>query len=183
MEKPNLDRTWETFVNLGLIGFTTRLQVYNAMRSKLCPMLSSLKSGKKIKWYCFLLHDRKKLGDPNLYFHIRFEPEDGINDKEAVNKILWDYCDKDKTARFTDVEPKPKEISNIDNSQLKDEEIEEAWKILGEQSEWVMNMVNSHKENMEITEAQIAQFMHFFLNMFGLGCKAILYGEKGNYQF
>lgn len=74
-----------------------------------------------------------------------------------------------------DVEEKPQEISGIEKSLLKNEEIEEAWRILGEQSEWLMSMLNIHKENVGIPIEQITQFMHFYFNMLGLGGHSILY--------
>ena len=183
MDKPNLNRTWETYVRIGLPQTLNRQQIFNAIRSKLYPMLSSLKTNKTLKWYCFLIHGSRRKGDPNVYFHIRFEPKDGINDKEQVNGILPDYCEKDMIARFMDVEESPPRIDGIDKTLLKNEEIEEAWRILGEQSEWLMNMLSIYKENVEIPIGQITQFMHFYLNMLGLGGQAVLYLGQAIFQF
>lgn len=146
-------------------------------------MLSSLKTDKTVKWYCFLIHGSRRKGDPNVYFHIRFEPKEGINDKKQVNEILPDYCEKGMTVRFTDVEGNPQEISGIDRPLLENEEIEEAWRILGEQSEWLMNMLNIYKENVDIPIGQITQFMHFYLNMLGLGGQAKLHLGQAIFQF
>ena len=46
-----------------------------------------------------------------------------------------------------------------------DEEIEEAWRIIGEQSAWVLEMLNIHKNNIEITASQVGQFLHYYFNM------------------
>ena len=66
-------------------------------------------------------------------------------------------------------------IAGINKSLLKNEEIEEAWRIIGEQSEWIINLVNIHKEDIGwVPITQFVQFMHFFMNMMGLGHRAAL---------
>lgn len=99
-----------------------------------------------------------------MYWHIRFEPKEGIDDKERINALLPDFCDKKKTERCKDVEDVT-HIEGIDESLIKNHEIEEAWRILGEQSEWFMNMLEIHKKDVAIPSKQVFQFMHFFLNM------------------
>lgn len=187
MEKPNLNRTWETFIKIpseeNMTYAILLRNVCNTIRFKIYPMISDLKSKNMLKWYCFLLHPSRRKGDTNSYFHIRFEPKEGIDDKERVNAILPNFCEKDITANFMDVEENPKEINGIDNPLLKNEEIEEAWKILGEQSEWFMNMLNIHKENVDITAKQIGQFLHFYFNMSQLlfmcpCCRNIIHGAN-----
>ena len=56
-------------------------------------------------------------------------------------------------------------IAGIDKSLLKNEEIEEAWRMIGKQSEWFLEMLNIHKEDVDIPPQQIAQFLHFYVNM------------------
>ena len=169
MDKPDLNRVWETYIKID-----AEQSLVSVIRSKLYPMLNSLKTNKKITWYCFLIHQSRIQNDQNLYFHIRFEPQDGINDKEQVNQILPDFCEKNITALCKNVED-IQHIFGIDKGILKNEDISEAWRILGEQSEWIMNLVNIHKENIDVPIGQITQFMHFYLNMLGLGGHAVLY--------
>ena len=64
-------------------------------------------------------------------------------------------------------------ISNIDMEILKGEDIREAWKLIGEQSKFIINLICAHKENQEISFKQIVQFMHFFMNPLGLGHKSL----------
>ena len=173
MEKPNLDRMWETYIKLGLSQTITNQLLLNTIRLKLYPMLHSLKEENKIKWYCFLLHGSRQNGDPNFYLHIRIEPKDEIKEREQLIRLLPDYCEKEMTALCKDVE-NITSISGIDKPLLKNEEIEEAWRILGEQSEWLMDMLNIYKDEVIVPISNIAQFMHFFLNMLGLGGQATL---------
>lgn len=53
----------------------------------------------------------------------------------------------------------------VDTSLFKTEEIEEAWRVIGEQSEWLLNTLNIYKENAKITPVQILPFLHYFANM------------------
>ncbi|MDH5690662.1 MAG: hypothetical protein OEY81_04475 [Candidatus Bathyarchaeota archaeon] len=48
---------------------------------------------------------------------------------------------------------------------MKNEEIEEAWRIIGEQSEWLLGMLDIYKEELDIPPQQIKQFFHYYFNM------------------
>lgn len=54
-------------------------------------------------------------------------------------------------------------------------DIAESWKLMGEQSEWVLTVLKGHEENAQIPVNQLVQFMHFFMNMLGLGGQSILF--------
>ena len=56
-------------------------------------------------------------------------------------------------------------ISGIDKFLLKNEDVGEAWRIIGEQSEWFLNLVNIFKEGADIPPEEIIQFLHYFFNM------------------
>lgn len=167
MEKPHLNRIWETYIEIPMnpkmshSGFLH--SAYDILRMKVRPMVLDLIQ-KGTKWYCFLFHQSQVQGDPKLYWHIRFEPKEGIDDKEKVNALLPDYCDKAKTELNEKVES-IRTINGIDESLIKDGKIEEAWRILGEQSEWFLNMLEIHGEGIKIPSKQIGQFLHFFFNM------------------
>lgn len=169
MKKPNLDRMWETYIKIGLPGVSLQ-QIICMIRTKISPMVSHLKSDEIINWYHFLIHPNpKNKDDPNMYFHIRFDVKKDIKSPDDLH--LPDYCEKNLTHK---IHPNRK-IAGINKSLLKNEEIEEAWRIIGKQSEWIMNMLNIHKENVEVPITQIIQFMHYYLNMLGLGNQAILF--------
>jgi len=70
-------------------------------------------------------------------------------------------------------------ITGIDKSLLKEERIEEAWRVIGEQSEWAIDLLNTYKEDVQIPLSQIMQFLHYFFNMMQLGvycpnCKKLI---------
>jgi hypothetical protein len=168
MDKPHLDRIWETYIEIPIdyqtMSYSTILRnIHDTLRLKVRPTLLGLVQN-DTKWYCFLFHKSRVQGDPKFYWHIRFEPKEGIDDKEKVNALLPDYCDNAKTELCEKVE-NVRTISGIDESLIRDSKIEEAWRILGEQSEWFLNMLEIHKEDVAIPSKQVYQFLHFFLNM------------------
>ena len=165
MEKPDLDKMWETWIRLGpLTGLTAKL-IQDAIRDKIYPTVSRLKNEGKIKWYHFLLHPCPR-NPNNGCFHIRFSVREDVKTVEDLN--LLEYCVWTKK-----VDPPLRNISGINKALLKNEEIEEAWRIIGEQSEWIINLINIHKEGSGwIPVDQFVQFMHFFTNMMGLGFRA-----------
>ncbi len=174
MEKPDLDRMWETFIKIGIPQKTSLQQIIHIIRSKVHPMIYGLKQRKAINWYHFLVHDRESgvpttKDDNNLYFHIRVALKKDVKPKD-FRESLPNY-----SVMTRPIEHRLESITGIDKSIIKNEEIEEVWRIIGEQSEWIINMLNIHKENIEMPIPQITQFMHFYLNMLGLGGRALLF--------
>ena len=172
MEKPDMNRMWETFIKIGLRKETSFGRIINMIRFNIYPMIEDLKQKKIINWYHFLIHNRESgvpttEDDNNLYFHIRFTLNKNIEVKEEkdVNGFLPNYCVLTRKRKPRRIE----RISGIDKSLLRNEKIEEAWRIIGEQSEWLLNMLDIHKEDVEIDKypKQIAQFLHYFFNMLG----------------
>jgi len=53
----------------------------------------------------------------------------------------------------------------FDTSLLKHEGIEEIWRIIGEQSAWLLETLDAYKENIEIPPLHIAEFLHYYSNM------------------
>ena len=79
-------------------------------------------------------------------------------------EALPSYCLDPKPIERREVES----INGIMKPLLRNEEIEEAWRIIGEQSEWIIRMVKIHEDG-EIPIKQFIQFMHFYMNVMGLG--------------
>lgn len=170
MEKPNLNRVWHTWIKIGPKTNLTYKTLQDAIRHKIYPTFSGLMGNGTINWYHFLLHPYPK-DDVSAYFHVRFSTTKDI--KKVDDLALPEFCVSPEK-----VDPRNlRNISGIGKNLLKNEEIEEAWKLLGEQSEWIINLINVHKENVEIPIPQITQFMHFHLNMLGLGMQAILFSQ------
>ena len=164
MEKPDLDRMWETWVRIGRKPSLPPKMVQDAIRNRIYPLVSRLMNEGTINWYHFLLHDYPR-DRANWYFHIRFSVMPDIKKVDDLN--LPEYCVPPEK-----IDP-IRNIAGINKALLENEEIEEAWRIIGEQSEWIINLVNIHKEDIGwIPIDQFVQFMHFFMNMMGLAYRA-----------
>ena len=166
MEKPNLNRMWETFIKVPKEEDKTKYYnlLYNDIRFKIQPVISKLIENNLINWYHFLIHNRDSgvpapEGDNDLYFHIRFSFKDHANPEDILN-LLPDYC-----VMTQHIDPPLKSVEGIDNTIIKNEEIEEAWRIIGEQSEWLLRMLAIHKEDANVSIQQVGQFLHYFASM------------------
>ena len=162
MQEPDLDRMWETFIRI-----ESSLDLPSSIRIRVYPTILGLRQKEIIDWYCFLIHNRKSgvpttEDDDSAYLHIRFSLRKDINPKD----VLPDYCVMTRKV-------KPKAVANIsisqtevmDKSKIKDEKIEKAWRIIGEQSEWLLNLLDIYKEDARITPKQVLPFLHYFANM------------------
>jgi len=163
MKQPNFSQVYETFIRIDLASNPIDL-----LRFQIRPLINRLRDEGLINWYCFLIHNRESgvptsADDKNAYFHLRFDL------KKSANPIdfLPDYCVMTRKVDRTRTES----ITGVDKSLLKDIQIEEAWKIIGEQSEWVMNMLSIYDKDIDIPLDQIAQFLHFFFNMVQMAIK------------
>lgn len=170
MQKPNLDRMWQVWIKIGFPQgsyqdwFNKALTV---IRTQVSETVSVLQEKGIIEWYQFLIHE--KAGDAgNLYFHMRLSLKEGVDTRDLLSALPV-YCIEPEKIRREDVQT----ISGIILPLLKNNEIEEAWRIIGEQSELVMHIVNIHKAE-ELPIQQFIQFMHFFMNMTGLGNQSIM---------
>lgn len=122
--------------------------------------ISQLRKTGEITWFYFLYH-RKPNDNVNGYFDIVF-----TTDRGDPTEFLPEYC--------VDIEeiPPRRRIRGIDETIL---DIAEAWRIIGEQTEFIIDLVRAHKENSEIHLEQIKQFMHFFMNALWLGNRSVLF--------
>ena len=166
MQKPDLNQMWETFIRFSVEDVPLGRHV-DIIREKVYPVISRLKDENIIYWYCFLIHDRHSgvptsEDDENPYFHIRFALRRDINPKN----FLPDYCvltRKIEREWVAQISIGKNEV--MDTSLFETEEIEEAWRTIGEQSEWLFNMLNIFKKNVTIPLRYVGQFLHYYANM------------------
>jgi len=165
LEKPDLNKMWRTWVEIGPKNQLTLKTFQDTIRHKMYPISQLQKTG-EITWYYFLYHN--KPDDPaNEYFDTVFTTDRG-DPKEFLPK----YCvDTEKI-------PPIKKILGIDETILEGKDIAEAWRIIGEQSDFIIDLVRAHTENSEIHLRQITQFMHFFMNPLWLGNRSALFFPK-----
>lgn len=165
MQKPDLSNMWEFFIKIPTL--TDRSLLYDTIRLRVRPILLQLRDKGIIEWFSFLVHDRESgvpttEDDRNIYFHVRVSLKKGISLKrEDVNELLPKDFEKHLTGQCTNV----RSIKGIDTLLMESEDIAEVWRIIGEQSEWVINMLGIFKEGIRIPIDQVAQFLHYYSNM------------------
>ena len=159
MKKPDIERMWEMAIRI-----PNQIDVHRDMlRTHISPLTSVLKEKCGVKWYCFLLHNSAN-GVPILYdggqFHIRFENTLELDKRELIKNIP-DYCEMLRKIPSSKVN----QISGIDQNLLMNDDICEAWRIIGETCEWILSIIDAHKPEISIPPNQIAQFLHYIANI------------------
>jgi hypothetical protein len=153
---------WDELSSGGHIGL---------IREKVGYTVSVLKAKGKVDWYCFWIHDRNSgvptsADDAYLYFHIRFE----LTKHMSPVDILPIYCIMTRKVERDWVKAISVDYKGtpFDVSLLKDDSVEEVWRLIGEQSEWLLNLLNRVKENGKIPASHIKGFLHQFTDMTAL---------------
>jgi hypothetical protein len=133
------------------------------MRTMIYPLLTRLMEDGVINWYGFLIHDKDSgvpttPDDPNPYLHIRVSLTKDIG-LSGLKQLLPAHC------VLTRKDLNVRKIAEIDTSLLINNDIAEAWRVFGEQSEWLLSMINAHKADAHIFPGQVDQFLHYFKAM------------------
>src|SRR4030042_858184 len=150
---------WRTWIKVGPRNQYTPKLYQDKIRYQLVKISRLLETG-ELSWYYFLLHEKPE--DPDsVYFDVVF-----TTDLEDPKSFLPEgFVDTLKI-------PPDKKISEVDTTLLVNEDPAIGWQIVGEQSEFIVKLVCSHKESVVIPEQQITQFMNFFMNPLELGLKS-----------
>jgi hypothetical protein len=165
MDKPDLDRLWETFIRFSWDDLSSGRHI-SLIREKVASTISILKAKGDMSWYCFFIHDKNSgvpasVDDDYLYFHIRFELKKHVSPAD----ILPIYCILTRKVEREWVK------TDFDLSVFKDESTEEVWRLIGEQSEWLLNLLNAFKENGEIPTSYIERFLNYYTDMTALAMR------------
>ena len=172
MQRPKLNQMYETFIKIGLLSDVTPQDIFQIIKTKVHLAVEHLKKC-EVDWYCFLIHGRisgvpTAIDDDNAYFHIRFSlSKEG--DSERALESLPDFSLMTRKIQQSKVEAiSISSTIKYDTSLLKQEGIEEVWRIIGEQSEFFLRVFDSYKNNISIPIHEIWSFLHYFHNMVGL---------------
>lgn len=168
MENPDIENIWEMAISLG--PNITWTDYIKQLKNLVIPAITVLKKNCGVRWYCFLFHNNDNgipLKGRGLQVHIRFENSNKLS-LENLTNYLPAYCEmiRKSTENLNS-------ISGINKPLLKNEDISEAWKILGESCEWIINLINAHRlendENINELQYQVSQFQHFIKNITWIG--------------
>jgi len=165
MKTPNLDRIIEVYVPVEGDSFNEYIE---QMKRDVLGPIRRLQQEEAIRWFCFLLHpagsfkDRENMKESWGYFHVRMEPDEALDTFTFIKTLPEFFLD-----------PKPvalKEISEIRMENLTEENWAQAWRMVGECSEWVFSLLET---NQLITSRQLFKFMHFITNPLMTGAKCL----------
>jgi len=170
MNIPDLSKTYETFILIPIYQEQTIIfnwnQYIKLMYDKAIPLIDNLLVDNIIDWYSFLIHNKTNgvptsEDDNNFYIHLRLEVVKS-NSEEDFYRYLPEYCVMTRKMPG----PYPHPMSGIYPKKLKNEDIGEAWKILGECSELMINILKSHENIDSFPIEHVSQFLHFLGNQF-----------------
>ncbi len=165
-----MDRLWETFIRFSWDDLSSGGYI-GLIRDKVAYTISMLKAKGDVGWYCFWIHDKNSgvpttEDDEYLYFHIRFELKRHVSPVD----ILPIYCVLTRQVEREWVKSVAinGNRAEFDVSLLRDESVEEVWRLIGEQSEWLLHLLDRFKDNVTIPASHIKRFMNQFTDMTAL---------------
>ncbi len=149
-EKASADASWQNYIDL--------------LRSRVAPLIRALTAAGSITWYSFLVHDRKsgvptRKSDKGIYLHLRMSLAASV-DRDVFIRSLPEYCFMSRKMQV----PDPPSLDTVDISCLNGANVEHGWRILGESSEWVLRLLDSHDPNKPVPQDNVEQFLHYLGN-------------------
>ncbi len=168
MNTPNLHAIIETFIRIDYsedVSEDANWRNYiDLLRSRVAPLVRSLMAAKAITWYSFLVHDRKsgvptKKRDKDIYVHLRMSLS-ASTDEDAFIRSLPEYCLMSRKMQV----PDPPSLDTVDIGSLNGSNVEHGWRILGESSEWVLRLLDSHDPRKPVPQDNVEQFLHYLGN-------------------
>jgi hypothetical protein len=161
MALPDLTRIVETHIPIVETGLTH-------LRRDVLPYIRKLQADGGLRWFCLLLHPASELTghesvDKNAVVHIRLEPRPEVDVDTFIKMLPIHFLDPQQVTLST--------ISGVELSMLRDGDWAHGWKLVGDASEWVLCLLEAHKEEFSIQE--VAQFLHFITNPLTLGHRCL----------
>jgi len=162
MNLSNLSQIVDTYIPINSGNLDN---YYNQLRQELIPYIRELQKRDLLNWFSFLIHGPKELNkrepiDNKLYIHIRLEPNNCIDINDFIKELPKHFLNP--------IQVTLSNIAEINSSLLQNKENwEYSWKILEISSEWVLSLIENHKNTISIK--QITQFLHFITNPLHLG--------------
>ena len=168
MDMPNLNSVIETFIQIDLSDDVPAIAIWQRylglLRSHVAPLVRNFLEEGVISWYSFLVHGRESgvptsEVDNGMYLHLRMALRNPTAENELLRR-LPNYC---VMTRKMEV-PNPPSLDTADINFLVDSRVELGWKILGESSEWVLQLLDSHDPQKPVPPQNVAQFLHYLGN-------------------
>jgi hypothetical protein len=134
MKAPDLSRIVETDVPLSSLRLENLL---TQLRSDILKPIRELQSAGQIEWFSFLVYQARQVtgraaNDETLVFHLRLEPSSDLSVDQLI-AVLPDHFRNPHPVQLA-------EISGLNGALLNQSNWAEAWRIIGESSEWVLSL-------------------------------------------
>jgi hypothetical protein len=159
---PDLGRVMEAYVPVKAVEFGP--EYLGQMRSDIVAPLRDLRAKGLIGWYGFLLHgcpqNLVSSATADACVHLLLERGPGVDPEEFRAKAPPQFRNIDGSG--------PSNIAGLDRAQLKDSDWTYAWKLIGQSSAWVVELLSTHGDST-ISPEQLVQFMHYITNPLFLG--------------
>ncbi len=167
MMRPDLTRMWETFVRIGPASSVRSGRHIERLRIHLTPLIERLTELGLVSWYCFLIHGRTSgvptpAGDEDSFWHVRLSLATGRAPEDLL-AALSPECAMTRHVPVADLT----RIAGLESARLTSGDIEDAWKVIGEQSQWLMETARMYRDDLRVDEMnrELRQYLHFFANM------------------
>lgn len=168
MDAPNLQAVIETFIRIevqeSVPGISVWQNYLELLRSNVAPLVRNLMHKKTISWYSFLVHTRQSgvptsLDDNGIYVHLRMALTNPTSKIDFI-RALPSFCLMTRKMPI----PNLPSLDNVDIQFLAGAQVEQGWKILGESSEWVLQLLDCHDPKKLVLPQNVAQFLHYLGN-------------------
>lgn len=139
------------------------------LRDEVLPLIRRLEKNQGLEWYSFLVHAYPLVptlaADTRAFIHLRLS----FKSKKQAHGCLGKYYSIEPLPvewRFTQAIKMPTEIAGVDPKVLWNGGIHDAWRIIGEQSAWLLSFIDRHKKTEDVLQLvkHMRQFLHFFAN-------------------
>ena len=167
MNAPNLDHMWESFVHIGSVEYVRVYGYLDVLRAQVAPVIADLRSAGLVDWYCLLVHGADEgvpcgPADRDCYWHVRVSLAEGVSGDDLKRRLprAWQWT-QPMGRQNTD------SITGVTADALRDQDISLAWRIIGEQSEWWLRMIDCYRPNMPSRALcpDILLYLHLLTNM------------------
>jgi len=166
VEKPDLTRVAETFVRIGASDQPHNWRHLDILRETVRPLLLDLRAESVVDWYSFLLHGAGNgvpapSTDRDSFWHIRLGLAPSVEFASLVRRLPAE-CEMTQLADLAVLEN-----MSFPDAHLLSGGVGEAWRLLGEQSEWLLGVLGSYPLDAPVRELLpgIDQYLHYLANM------------------
>lgn len=162
MNAPHLDRVVQAHIPLRME------ETIFILRRDVLPHIRDLQNQHQLRWFSFLLHSMADITGradaPGLGIHLRLEPSEHLDPDRFLSDLPTVFQQPHRVAPLG-------QIAGVDLGQVKDADWAHAWRMVGEASEWVLGLLESHEDSLTLQQA--VRFLHYITNPLTIGNRCV----------